>query len=180
VFLVSGPLGLILASISAYTLHDDKSNLTHKLDWIGFLLFSAILLDLFYTLSMIGHKGFMPIILIGILFLSVFVYFLILREKSETNPLINLDYFTNQIFVKSIIIQLCFQICYYGSIYIFAIYLQIGVGMLASKAGLVMGMQGVGAIFTSRYSATLFNRSGAKLPITIGLIGLSLFCPLFY
>ena len=81
-------------------------------------------------------------------------------------------------FVKSNLIQVCFQICHFGAIYIVGIYLQMGVGMSASMAGLVMGMQAIGAICTSRYSVKLFNRHGAKLPITIGLMGVAVLSPL--
>lgn len=178
VFLFSGPISLILAAISMYTLRDDRSKCMKKLDWIGFLLFSTILLDLFYTLSLISHTGFMLMIFAGILSVCVLVFLFIFHEKSAPNPLIDLHYFSNEIFVKSNLIQLCFQICHFGAIYIVGIYLQIGVGMIASMAGLVMGMQAIGAICTSRYSVKLFNRHGAKLPITIGLVGVAVLSPL--
>jgi EmrB/QacA subfamily drug resistance transporter len=177
VFLFSGPISLMLAVISMYTLRDERSKCSKKLDWIGFLLFSAILLDSFYTLSLIGHTGFLLMIVAGILSVCVLVCLFIFHEKSAPNPLIDLHYFSNDMFVKSNLIQLCFQICHFGAIYIVGIYLQIGVGMIASMAGLVMGMQAIGAICTSRYSVKLFNQHGAKLPITIGLVGVAVLSP---
>lgn len=55
------------------------------------------------------------------------------------------------------------------------LFLQVGVGFSAMIAGLLMGMQAVGAMVTSRYSVHLFNKYGASLPITAGLIGIAIF-----
>ncbi len=178
VFLFSGPIGLSLAAIAIYVLKSDESKSMKPLDWVGFLLFSTLLLNLFYTLSLVGHTGMMWVILAGMLGVGVLVYLFVLCERSSANPLIELHYFSNELFVKSNLIQLCFQICHFGAIYIVGMYLQVGVGMIASMAGLVMGMQAVGAICISRYSVKLFNLYGAKLPITIGLVGVALLSPL--
>jgi MFS family permease len=49
--------------------------------------------------------------------------------------------------------------------------------MSASTAGLIMGMQAVGAMTTSRYSVKLFNQYGPKIPIIIGLAGVAILSP---
>ncbi len=105
VFLLSGPISLLLAAISLYTLRHDQSKHMNKLDWTGFLLFSAILLDLFYTFSLIGHAGFMFIILASTLSWCILVYLFIFHETTTLNPLINLNYFSNEMFVKTNLIQ---------------------------------------------------------------------------
>ncbi len=57
-------------------------------------------------------------------------------------------------------------------------YLQIGIGYSAMLAGLMMGMQAIGAMTTSRLSVKLFNRYGPYLPIIIGLSGIAIISPL--
>ena len=58
------------------------------------------------------------------------------------------------------------------------LFLQVGVGFSAMIAGLLMGMQAVGAMVISRYSVHLFNKYGASLPIAVGLIGIAIFTPM--
>ena len=49
--------------------------------------------------------------------------------------------------------------------------------MSAMTAGLIMGMQAIGAIFISRYSVKLFQTFGPGLPIIIGFIGVAVITP---
>jgi MFS family permease len=57
------------------------------------------------------------------------------------------------------------------------LYLQVGIGMSAVMAGLIMGMQAFGAMTVSRYSVKLFKQYGIKKPVTIGLTGLAVLSP---
>lgn len=177
VFLFSGPICLVLALASLFLLREEKAENPRKLDMQGFILFSALLIDVFYTLSLIGKSDTLPSIAIGTLLFSLLMYLFIQCEKVASNPLIDLKYFKNDTFVKANLIQLCFQTCHFGAIFLIGMYLQVGIGMASSAAGLAMGMQAVGAIVTSRYSVKLFNQYGAKLPLTIGFIGIAILSP---
>jgi len=177
VFLISGPICLVLAFASVFLLREEWQKNQNKLDWGGFILFSAILLNIFYTLSLIGKPQVLPLILTGVILLILLIYFFIRHEKKIKIPLIDLRYFMDEVFIKANFIQLCFQICHFGAIFLIGMYLQIGVGLSATMAGLVMGMQAIGAIITSRYSVRLFNLYGAKLPITIGFLGIGILSP---
>ncbi len=176
VFLFSGPIALVLALMTILLLKDDKHRSPHPLDWKGFTLFSAMLLDVFYTLSLFGKPGCFYLITLNTLLFGLLTYAFIRSEEIFPYPLINLSYFSNETFTKASLIQLCFQICHFGAIFLIGIYLQTGVGMSASMAGFVMGMQAVGAIATNRYSVSLFN-DNEKLPITIGFIGIAVLSP---
>ncbi len=92
--------------------------------------------------------------------------------------MIDLNFFKNGLFVRANLIQLCFQACHFGAIFLVGLFLQAGVGFSATLAGLLMGMQAVGAMTTSRYSVRLFNRYGAKLSIIIGLTGIAIISPM--
>ena len=74
--------------------------------------------------------------------------------------------------------QLCFQACHFGAIFLIGLFLQVGIGFSATLAGLMMGMQAIGAMATSRYSVKLFNQYGAKLPITVGFGGVAIITPM--
>lgn len=177
VFLFSGPICLVLAMVALFTLREDSSKLRKRLDVYGFLLFTSILIDVFYTLSLVGKPATTYLIILGITLLGPLVYAFIQCERRCIQPLFDLRYFQHDTFVKTNLLQLCFQICHFGAIFLVGMYLQVGLGMAASTAGLIMGMQAVGAMLISRYSVTLFNRYGAKLPMSIGFIGVAILSP---
>jgi EmrB/QacA subfamily drug resistance transporter len=177
VFLISGPICLALATFSLFYLKEDSYRKESSLDWVGFALSSSLLAAIFYILSLIIKGGIFYDTIIGFLIIAVLIACLIDWEKNHDHPLIDMSLFDNNIFVKVNLIQLCFQICHFGAIFLVSMYLQIGVGMSATIAGFIMGVQALGAMTTSRYSVKLFNKHGAKFPIIIGLLGIAILSP---
>jgi len=177
VFMFSGPICLLLAVVAMTTLKEEACKLIKPLDWMGFILSAAILIDLFYTFSQLGQIGFTTYSASLVLALIPLIIFFILHERHTENPLIHLSYFKNKTFIKANIIQLCFQSCHFGAIFLIGMFLQIGAGFSATLAGLMMGMQAIGAITTSRYSVALFKKYGENRPITIGMTGIALITP---
>ncbi len=179
VFVCSGPICLFTACYSwIYLRADNNYKFKYPLDKLGFILLALILLIIFYCLSQVGRSGLSLIVIIEILALLPLSWLFIQVEKKIKYPLINLDYFKNSIFIKANLVQLCFQFCHFGAIFLIGMFLQMGVGFIASLAGLMMGMQAVGAILISRYSVRLFNRYNPQLPIIIGLLGIAVLSPL--
>lgn len=174
VFLFSGPICLVLAIIAYFVLHADSSNSKRSLDIYGFLLFAALLIDIFYTLSLIGKPATAYLVAAGGALFGLLTYAFVKHERQSAQPLFDLRYFQQATFIKTNILQLCFQICHYGSIFLVCMYLRVGLGMAASTTGLIMGMQALGAMLSSRYSVKLFNQYGAKLPLNIGLTGIAI------
>jgi MFS family permease len=167
IFLLSGPICLALSIFAMIVLKEDAHRNITPFDWLGFVLSSSLLIAIFYTLSLIGRNGLCAEVLIGIMIFSILAVCFIWWEKRTYYPLINLSCFNSDIFLKANLIQLCFQVCHFGAIFIVSIYLQVAIGMSATIAGLIMGMQGFGAITTSRYFVKLFNKHGPKVPIII-------------
>ena len=178
VFVFSGPICLLLAIYSIIHLKEESHEVKYPLDLMGFILSSIILINIFYSLSQLSKFGFSLSIIFRLMALIPLCWIFIKIEKNHKYPLINLKFFKNNNFVRANLIQLCFQICHFGAIFMIGLFLQVGIGFSAMIAGLLMGMQAVGAIVTSRYSVYLFNKHGASLPITIGLIGIAIFTPM--
>lgn len=177
VFIFSGPICLTLALFGIFYLKEEPNINPKPLDWIGFILSSSLLVDIFYVLSEIGNDRPFYQIFIGVILFFILIYFFIWWEQRTIHPLVNLSFFKVNIFVKANLIQLCFQSCHFGAIFLVGMYLQVGIGMSAAAAGLIMGMQAVGAMTTSRYSVYLFNRYGPKTPLIIGFAGIGLLSP---
>ncbi len=173
VFLFVVPICFIAVIMSFYVLKEQKIVNPNGLDWIGFILSSCALTLLLYSISSLGKYGvnFNNIL---IFFLSIVIIYTFLQyEKNIKNPLFDIKYFKNELFAQANLIQLAFQICHFGSIFLIGMYFQIGIGMTALMSGVIMGMQALGAMCTSRYSVRLFNLYGPQLPITIGFLGVA-------
>ncbi len=178
VFVFSGPICLLLAIYSIVYLKEESHKVKYPLDLMGFIISSIILINIFYNLSQLSKVGFSLSVILGLMALIPLFWLFIKIEKNHKYPLINLKFFKNNTFVRANMIQLCFQICHFGAIFMIGLFLQVGVGFSAMIAGLLMGMQAVGAMVISRYSVHLFNKYGASLPIAVGLIGIAIFTPM--
>jgi EmrB/QacA subfamily drug resistance transporter len=180
VFLFSGPICLLMAGIALLYLREEPFGLNKPLDWLGFLLSAAILIDTFYVLSLLGYAQMSVPLVAGACLLPLLITAFIYWENKVTAPLIDLSFFRSENFVKANLLQVCFQTCHFGAIFIIGMFLQIGVGLSATIAGLMMGMQAIGAILTSRLSVKLFKLYGSKVPVTLGLLGVAILSPLIY
>ena len=177
VFLFSGPICLILACYATIYLKETAEKIIKPLDWVGFFLTTVMLIDLFLTLSAISQFGFSLVVILAIILFIILLTIFIEWETTIQHPLIQLDFFKNKQIVQANLMQLCFQYCHFGALFLIVMYLQVGVGMQAEVAGLIIGMQAVGAMVSSRLSVKLFNLYGAKTPLTIGLFGLIILSP---
>lgn len=178
VYSLAGPIALLLALIASFVIKSEpRKNKVKPFDWIGFILCSIWLMDVFWILSWMGKEDLGIKFSLQCIAAALLLILFIEQEKRSENPLFNLAFFKQKNFVKANLLQLCFQACHFGSIFLIGLYLQIGIGFSPSMAGLVMGMQSFGAMMTVRYSMRLLQHYGAQLPIMIGLLGIALLSP---
>ena len=177
IFLFSPPICLIVAALSFVFLREEKRTTVAAFDVLGFIILAVALVVTLYFLSYLGKHGLnaQALSLLATACLSGFL--LIKHEKTQTSPLLELKLFKNALFLKAHIIQLSFQVCHFGSIFLVSAYLQLSAEMSALTAGMTMGMQAIGAMCTSRLSVLLFNRYGPKLPIVLAFIGIAVVTP---
>ncbi len=173
IFILSAPICFLAVILSALILKEKKIENTPPLDWGGFIFSSLAISLILYLLSLLGKQG-LTLLVAGIFAISLFFVFAFLaHEKKVQCPLIDIKFFKNKLFLQANLVQLAFQICHFGSIFLVGMYLQVGVGMSAMTSGLVMGMQAIGAMCTSRYSVKLYNEFGPSIPIIVGFVGVA-------
>ncbi|MDF2690753.1 MAG: drug resistance transporter, EmrB/QacA subfamily [Gammaproteobacteria bacterium] len=177
VFLIVGPICL-LAAIASMLIIKEQKHAVGPLDWGGFILGASFLISLLYCISVLGKNGLNNTTIILLLIALSLITALILHEKHSSHPLINLNFFKSHLFVQANLIQLAFQICHYGAIFLIALYLQTGIGFTTVNSGLILGLQAIGAMLSCRYSGKLFNQYGPAFPLSLGLIGIAFFTPL--
>lgn len=177
VFLFAAPICFVAVILSVLVLNEQITDGTESLDWGGFFLSASALIFILSFISALGKYG-LDITTVGLMLGGIFFSYMFLHhEKSTSVPLIDIKFFRHKLFLQANLIQLVFQMIHFGSIFLVGMYLQVGVGMSALVAGLIMGMQAVGAICISRYSVKLFNRYGPGLPIIIGFMGVGIITP---
>ena len=178
VFVCSGPICLALAIIAMIIIKEHHHKNKYPLDWLGFILSSAMLLCVFYGLSKLGDKGLHDSAIIPLLLLPPLLYYFIKTENNHSHPLIDLSFFKHALFARANLIQLCFQSCHFGAIFLIGLFFQAGIGFSAILAGLMMGMQALGAMTINRYSVHLFNTYGSRRSLMIGLSGITIISPM--
>lgn len=174
IFLVNVPIGVISIALAMLYLKEDRPTPDHPLDVWGFLLSSSFLSLFLYTISRAGRLGFgdpaVPILFV----LSVFFFIaFIVVEKKSTYPLIDLKFFKIPLFVQANIMQVALQFCYFGSLFLIAIYFQTGLGMTPEQSGLALFTQPIGTIMMLPISARIFQKFGPKYSVFLGMIGIA-------
>ena len=175
VFLFAVPICVAATALSLVFLNEKKIIEPPPLDWIGFILSALTLTFVLYALSSIGNHGLSFLSLGTLVSAGLLGYAFLRHERQSSAPLIDIKFFQDRLFLQANLIQLAFQVCHFGSIFLVGVYLQIGAGMSALMAGMIMGMQALGAICTSRLSVKLFNQYNARLPMIIGFSGIAFF-----
>lgn len=174
-FLINVPVGLGALVLSIYHLKEDRVSTPPPLDVKGFVLSACALTLLLYIISRTGHMGFYdPIVQCGFVAFLILTSFFIYHEKRAEHPLIDMKFFKIPLFVQANLMQLCLQICYFGSVFLIALYFQIHVGMNPMESGLSMLAQPLGTILMLPVSARVFNRFGPKYSMIFGMFGLAL------
>ncbi len=177
IFLFSPPICLMVAALSFVFLREEKRKTVAAFDGLGFVILAVALIVILYFLSYLGKHGFsaQALSLLAVACLSSFLF--IKHEKTQASPLVELKLFKQALFLKANIIQLSFQVCHFGSIFLVSAYLQLSAEMSALTAGMTMGMQAIGAMCTSRLSVLLFNYYGPKVPLVLAFIGIAVVTP---
>ncbi|MES2614133.1 MAG: MDR family MFS transporter [Bdellovibrionota bacterium] len=172
IFIFHIPIGISSIWLSILYLREDTEERDKsKFDLAGFIFLTLCLSSLFYFLSHIGVAGIKNInsIISGISSI-IFLCMFLKHELKEKTPLINLNFFKIQLFSKSIVLQIALQICYFGSMFLIALYFQFCIGMTPLQSGLSMTGQAVGTVAMLFFSGKLFNKFGPKYILILGFV----------
>lgn len=175
IFLINVPIGFAAIALSFRYLKEEHIHPEHPFDIFGFVFSAAFLSLLLYTISRIGQFGLSdPLVFIlgGLSFLFLFLF--IYAEKKSEYPLIDLKFFKIPLFVQANIMQVGLQICYFGSLFLIAVYFQTGISMTPEQSGLALFTQPIGTIIMLPISARMFQKFGPKYSIIVGMLGVAI------
>ena len=174
IFYVNIPITLFIILAGIFVLPRSERRDTKKVDGLGILTLTVMVLSLLYGLKNIDFFEFLnsmkstdvyPYLLIFILLLPVFV----LIEKKAADPVMNLKYFTNKNIVVTLIISFISGVVMMGMIFV----PQFSENVLKIKTGsggYLVIILGLFAGVAAPVSGKLIDKFGAKLILALGFI----------
>ncbi len=177
VFLFVAPICILASIATLLVIKEPIVSGKAKLDWRGFVFSILSLTTSFYFLSMLGHANLDLISIIAFFIALISGYCFYKHQKVTNHPIIHFEYLRNKLFLQANLIQVSFQLCHYGAIFLVSTYLQVCAHMSAKLTGLVMGMQAIGSFSVNRFAVMLFHRFSPKAPLAIGLTGIGIITP---
>jgi len=160
IFFVNLPVGIVALVLAARVLPREPTR-PARLDVLGLALLAPGL-----ALLVAGLTGLVAAFVPGVLLLVAFAVHALRAQE----PLIDLRIFRDRVVAASAATTLLFGAAFFGSLLLLALSFQIAHGLSALDAGLVLGVQGLGAMFTMPVAGKLTDRSGAGPVVLAGVI----------
>lgn len=163
IFLVNAPVGLAALVLAHRTLPREAAR-PARLDALGLALLSPGL-----ALLVAGLTGTVAALAPGALLVVAFA----VHAQRASDPLIDLRIFRDRTVGAAAATTLLFGAAFFGSQLILALHYQVAKDLSALQTGLLLGVQGAGAMVTMPLAGKLTDRGGAG-PIVLGGIALVL------
>jgi len=140
-----------------------------RIDVLGALLVVAAFVPLLLALSWGGHQyAWDSATILGLLAVTVTALGLfILVELKSPEPLVPLDLFRNKVFSLGNAAAFVIAMAFFGAITFVPLYLQLGIGVSATKSGMAMLPMMFGLILSSTISGRLVTRFGRYKPMML-------------
>jgi EmrB/QacA subfamily drug resistance transporter len=170
IFLVNLPIGAVAVFMSVESLESDESKPHKRLDWMGLLLLSPGLAAFVYGLTELASGGgnstkTMAGVAIGLVLVVAFI----LHARHREDSLIDVDLFLRHPVGASAIATFLIGCTFFGLWLVLPLYFQIAHGKSAFDAGLLVAVQGLGALITMPIAGRLTDKTGAGKIVLVGL-----------
>ncbi len=176
IFYINLPIGIVGIILALLLLRPSPPEpLRRRFDFAGFI-FSAIgLAALLYGLSDAGTDGWgsstvIACLVVGVLFLTIFVIVELMLARRERQPLLDMRTFANLPFTTSNIASTLVVFALYGGLFLVPLYLQSIRGLSAFQAGLILLPQAIGSMVATLVGGRLVDRIGVRPVVFTGLI----------
>lgn len=174
IFLINLPLGLLAMVVIAIALKSPAERVSHRIDYLGFVLLTGALSSLVIATSLGGNLFpwlSVEIIGLGILALLLLGAFIV-AESRATEPVLPLLLFRNNTFVITNAVGFLVGMAMFGTITFLPLYLQVAKGVSPTGSGLQLIPMMMGLILSSTLAGFFMSRTGRYriLPIVSCLL----------
>jgi EmrB/QacA subfamily drug resistance transporter len=170
IFFVNLPIGALAVFLAARTLESDPPKPHKRLDWTGLLLLSPGLAAFVYGLAELASGGVSSAKTIaGVAIGLVFVIGFVLHARHREHALIDVDLFGRNPVGASAVATFLIGSTFFGLWLVLPLYFQVAHGKSAFDAGLIVAVQGLGAMITMPIAGRLTDKIGAGKIVLVGL-----------
>jgi MFS family permease len=173
-FLALAALALVSALVTLVMAQDSRAPEGRSLDWPGQITVAIALFALLYAVIQGADSGWdSPLVLGGFVVSAVFLVVFVLVERRVEKPLLQLDLFTNRIFVATAVVTVIGMFAYLGTAYGTSIRLSAIQGYSPLKTAIGFVCLNVMGVVLFPVSARMIERHnpGWTLAAGMGLIG---------
>src|ERR1051326_881805 len=179
IFYINVPIGIVAIFLATILLREYRPEGRTRFDFIGFFFASIGLAAMLYALSSASTDGWtsgtvLGFLLVGIIFLALFVTAEIIIVNRGGQPLLDLRLFANGPFRTGMIASVFVIFCLFSGLFIFTIYLQTIRGLSAFQAGLILLPQALASMVSVIVGGRLVDRIGVRAVMIPGLLILAL------
>jgi EmrB/QacA subfamily drug resistance transporter len=175
IFYINVPIGIVAIILAMVLLREYRPEGRTRFDFIGFFFAAIGLATMLYALSDASTDGWtsgtvLGFLLVGLIFLALFVTTEIIIANRGGQPLLDLRLFANGPFRTAIIASVFVIFCLFSGLFLFTIYLQSIRGLSAFQTGLLLLPQALASMVSVIVGGRLVDRIGVRAVMIPGLL----------
>jgi DHA2 family multidrug resistance protein len=175
IFYINVPIGIVAIILAMVLLREYRPEGRTRFDFIGFFFAAIGLATMLYALSDASTDGWtsgtvLGFLLVGLIFLALFVTTEIIIANRGGQPLLDLRLFANGPFRTAIIASVFVIFCLFSGLFLFTIYLQTIRGLSAFQTGLLLLPQALASMVSVIVGGRLVDRIGVRAVMIPGLL----------
>ncbi|MFC0038517.1 MFS transporter [Actinomadura rayongensis] len=170
IFLINIVPGILVILLGLVVLTSKGENRSARVDLPGVLISATMLFALVYGLETGRHQGWGDPAVLGVFALAAIAFAcFVVVERWAPDPMINMRFFRNRVFVGGLLSQMLWGIGFNGMIFYAATFLQRYLGFSPPKAGLVMLPSAIVVMITTPISFWIAAKLGPRMAIGGGM-----------
>ncbi|WP_018654037.1 MDR family MFS transporter [Actinomadura flavalba] len=170
IFLINIIPGILVIMLGSVVLTSKGENKHARIDLPGVMISATMLFALIYGLETGRHHGWTDPAVLGVFALAgIALLCFIVVERWAPDPMVNLAFFRNRVFVGGLLSQMLWGIGFNGMIFYAATFLQRFLGFSPPKSGLVMLPSAIVVMAMTPVAFWIAMKLGPRLAIGGGM-----------
>ncbi|MFI0357069.1 DHA2 family efflux MFS transporter permease subunit [Actinomadura sp. 9N407] len=175
IFLINIPAGIMVIALGTVVLTSKGENRTARIDMPGVLISATMLFALTYGLETGRQMGWTdPAVLSVFALAGIALLCFIVVESWAPDPMMDMRFFRNRVFVGGLLSQMMWGIGFNGMIFYSATFLQRYLGFSPPEAGLVMLPSAIAVMVLTPVSFWVAARLGPRVAVGGGMAAMAL------
>ncbi|MEW2356583.1 DHA2 family efflux MFS transporter permease subunit [Spirillospora sp. NPDC029432] len=180
IFLINVPVGILVICLGTVVLTSKGENRDARVDFPGVLISATMVFALAYGLESGRQLGWADPAVLAVFALSAIALLcFVVVESWAPDPMMNLRFFRNRVFVGGLLSQMMWGIGFNGMIFYSATFLQRYLGFSPTESGLVMLPSAIAVMVMTPVSFWLASRLGPRIAIGGGMAAMAFGMVLF-